>query len=61
MKDLKYIHSAKIIHRDLKPSNILVNENCDLKIGDFGMARSINISDAEIKKYNLTQYVATRW
>lgn len=61
MKALKYIHSAKIIHRDLKPSNILVNENCELKIGDFGMSRSVNISEDEVKKYNLTQYVATRW
>ena len=37
LRGLKYIHSANVIHRDLKPSNLLVNENCDLKIGDFGM------------------------
>ena len=36
LRGLKYIHSTNVIHRDLKPSNLLVNENCDLKIGDFG-------------------------
>ena len=36
LRGLKYIHTANVIHRDLKPSNLLVNENCDLKIGDFG-------------------------
>jgi len=36
LRGLKYIHSANVIHRDLKPGNLLVNENCDLKIGDFG-------------------------
>jgi len=36
LRGLKYIHSANVVHRDLKPSNLLVNENCDLKIGDFG-------------------------
>jgi len=36
-----YLHSAGLIHRDLKPSNVLVNENCDAKLCDFGLVRSI--------------------
>jgi mitogen-activated protein kinase 1/3 len=39
---LKYIHSAEVLHRDLKPANILINEDCTVKICDFGLARSID-------------------
>uniref|UniRef100_A0A5F9DLZ1 mitogen-activated protein kinase n=1 Tax=Oryctolagus cuniculus TaxID=9986 RepID=A0A5F9DLZ1_RABIT len=53
LRGLKYIHSADIIHRDLKPSNLAVNEDCELKILDFGLARH---ADAE-----MTGYVVTRW
>lgn len=35
LRGLKYIHSANIIHRDLKPSNLLINKDCELKIGMF--------------------------
>lgn len=38
---VKYLHSANIIHRDLKPANVLVNEDCSVKICDFGLARSL--------------------
>jgi len=60
LKGLKYMHSAELIHRDLKPSNILINSDCHIKIGDFGLARSLTSSgdDTNIK---LTDYVATRW
>ncbi|KAI3654962.1 hypothetical protein MP228_000342 [Amoeboaphelidium protococcarum] len=50
---LKYVHSAGVVHRDLKPSNVLVNENCDLKICDFGLAR---LTDMQ-----MTGYVSTRY
>lgn len=56
LRGLKYIHSGEVVHRDLKPSNILVNANCDLKICDFGLARSTETSPVE-----LTAYVVTRW
>jgi len=59
LRGLKYIHTSGIIHRDLKPRNLLVNSNCDLKICDFGFARSIN--ESHKKTDNLTDYVTTRW
>ncbi|XP_068033930.1 mitogen-activated protein kinase 7-like isoform X2 [Anomalospiza imberbis] len=60
LRGLKYIHSANVLHRDLKPSNLLVNENCELKIGDFGMARGLGADPRQAKAF-LTEYVATRW
>ena len=40
LNGLNYLHSANIIHRYLKPQNLLINENWDLKICDFGLART---------------------
>ncbi|KAK3284419.1 Mitogen-activated protein kinase 4b [Cymbomonas tetramitiformis] len=55
LRGLKYIHSAGVLHRDLKPSNLLLNANCDLKICDFGLART------STEKEFMTEYVVTRW
>lgn len=38
---LKYLHSAGIYHRDLKPANCLCNQDCTVKICDFGLSRAI--------------------
>lgn len=42
-----------MIHRDLKPSNILVDENCDLKICNFGVACTY--------RPEMTGYITTRY
>ncbi|CAK0905258.1 unnamed protein product, partial [Prorocentrum cordatum] len=41
---IKYLHSAGIYHRDLKPANCLVNQDCSVKICDFGLSRAIGES-----------------
>jgi len=41
LKGLKYIHSAGVYHRDLKPANCLVNQDCSVKICDFGLSRAV--------------------
>jgi len=42
---LKYLHSAGIYHRDLKPANCLVNQDCSVKICDFGLSRAIGAAE----------------
>mmetsp|Transcript_14066 Transcript_14066/g.20790 ORF Transcript_14066/g.20790 Transcript_14066/m.20790 type:complete len:459 (-) Transcript_14066:265-1641(-) len=53
---LEYMHRHKVIHRDLKGANLLVSTGGRLKIGDFGLARSLH-SNVKV----LTSKVITLW
>jgi len=61
-KALKFMHSAELLHRDIKPSNLLLNSECQVKVADFGLARSMALMNKDLAdRPVLTDYVATRW
>ena len=39
---VQYCHNAGVCHRDLKPENLLLDENANLKISDFGLSALYN-------------------
>merc|ERR1719178_392622 len=53
---VSYLHRSWIIHRDLKLSNLLFNNNGQLKLCDFGLAREFGEP-----KRDLTPRVVTLW
>jgi serine/threonine protein kinase len=52
LEALIYIHSKNVIHRDLKPSNIFLDDNFNVKVGDFGLATSLNKSKTKTEIKN---------
>ena len=49
-KGVGFAHSRDVIHRDLKPANILVNDNDEVKIVDFGLAAAASSADSRITR-----------
>lgn len=43
VQGIKYCHSHRVLHRDLKPQNLLINEEGNLKLADFGLARAFGV------------------
>lgn len=45
IKGLQVLYEYNIIHRDLKPANIFLTEDSKIKIGDFGLSRSLGLDN----------------
>ncbi|KAK9069895.1 hypothetical protein SSX86_010291 [Deinandra increscens subsp. villosa] len=53
---LEYLHQShtpRIVHRDLKPANILLDDDMEARIADFGLAKSIPESDTHMTSSNV--------
>ncbi|GAA5861860.1 hypothetical protein JCM3774_001330 [Rhodotorula dairenensis] len=53
---LSHLHSRRILHRDLKPQNIMIDKQGNLKIADFGLARTYGVP---LRTY--THEIITLW
>lgn len=42
---INFLHTCNIVHRDIKPANLLINENCNIKLCDFGLSKSLECSE----------------
>ncbi|TNN11415.1 Cyclin-dependent-like kinase 5 isoform 2 [Schistosoma japonicum] len=56
LRGLQFCHSHNVLHRDLKPQNLLINDNGELKLADFGLARAYGIP---VRQYSAE--VVTLW
>ncbi|PRQ28796.1 putative protein-serine/threonine kinase CMGC-CDK-CRK7-CDK9 family [Rosa chinensis] len=59
LKGLHYCHASGVLHRNIKSSNLLINNEGNLKPGDFGHARTFSSKDHHNAK--LTNQVVTHW
>lgn len=57
-KALEVCQKHNIIHRDIKPSNIFVSDNGDFKLGDFGVARTLEKTSSGLSKKGTYTYMA---
>ncbi|KAI7838280.1 hypothetical protein COHA_007934 [Chlorella ohadii] len=56
LRALQFCHSRWVVHRDIKPNNFLVTASGELKLADFGLARTFGSPD---RRY--TNQVFARW
>ena len=57
-KALEVCQKFNIVHRDIKPSNIFVSDTGEYKLGDFGVARTLEKTSSGLSKKGTYTYMA---
>ena len=52
LTSLQFMHEANVMHRDLKSANILITSDCNAKICDFGLSRTIPNACSDLAGFN---------
>jgi hypothetical protein len=58
-ESLQYAHDHDVVHRDIKPENILLSEDGDVKIADFGLAKLIGDDKTQLGVTQTNQALGT--
>jgi mitogen-activated protein kinase 1/3 len=56
---MNFLATANVIHRDIKPANILMNKYCQVKVCDFGLARTMPEKKGQTRC--VSSHVGSRW